>query len=96
MSDIPVQPTNVVPAPDPPKARRMVTMTVPVISLPVELVKASLGAIAIGLPTFVSSLAVTNVTDLKALETAGLAAGLVGAGFFAKSFNDWYNQKYGS
>jgi hypothetical protein len=84
------------PVPDAPARIVRRTTTVPVVSLPVELIKASLGALGVGLSAFVSNLALTNASDIKALESAGLAAGLIAATFFSNSFNNWYQQRYGS
>jgi hypothetical protein len=76
------------------KIRVGMAVAVPVISLPVELGKATLGGIVAGLGTFVGALTATNANDLGALKSAGIAAGFVAVTFFSNSLNNWYQQRY--
>ena len=75
---------------------RMVTLTMPIVSLPVELAQAALGGVVAGLGTFVGVLTQTTAGNIKSLESAAIGAGFVAITSFATSVKAWYNQKYGS
>jgi len=91
------EPKNPWPAPEAePAPKRLKTIVVGVVSLPVELGKAALGGLIVGMGTFVGALTVTTASNTTSLKAAGIGAGFTFITFFANSLNNWYQQQGGA
>ena len=54
---------------------------------------AALGAFVAGVGAFTGALTVATSSDVKAIEEAGIAAGITALTFFGNSLRNWLQQK---
>ncbi len=59
------------------------------VSLPTELAQAGLGAFVAAVGSFTGALTAVTASDTKALQAAGIAAGITALTFFGNSLRNW-------